>query len=54
MVRGRINERDQAKLANPRQPAKCRRVDQRSHARRERHIDLVRNADQVPPRRQAF
>ena len=44
--RRRIDQRHQAQLADPGQPAEVGRVDQLPHARRQRHVDLGRNAHQ--------
>ncbi len=43
----RIDQRDQPQLADAGQPAEIGRVDQLPHARRQRHIDLGRNAHQT-------
>ena len=48
--RRRIDQRDQAQLADPRQAAEFRRVDELPHPRRQRHVHLGRNADHRPPR----
>ena len=47
MGRTRINKRNQPELAYPRKPPKRRGVDDRLDTRRERHIQLWRNAHEA-------
>ena len=46
MMGGRIDKRNKAQLADPRQAAEVGRVDHLPHAAGKRNVDLRRNADQ--------
>ena len=44
----RIDQRNQPQLADPRQAAEVRSIDDLPHPRRQGHVDLGRNADHGP------
>ena len=50
VICGGIHERHEPQLADPRQPAKLGRVNNRLHARRDGDVDFMRDADQSSPR----
>ena len=49
VVRRRVDERHQTQLADPREPAKLRGVDQLPHAWRHGHIDTGGQPDKTGP-----
>jgi len=49
VMSGRIDQRDQSQLRDPRQPPKLGRIDDLLDAFRQRHIQLVGNPHQVTP-----